>query len=111
MKANEPQWMGLLNDAIRPLVSEKKRKRWCNFRQFLVPVNSGAGCGLSEASITDQSSISDLVNAESCCRNWRVSSPASGAKQAKESYLIESLILPNTCVIQKWLHTPSHTSI
>lgn len=82
--------------------------------RFLVPGNAGDGWGLSDVSINDQSSTSDLVDAESCCRNWRVSSPAARAKQVREQ-LIEPVLLITrfTCdrMIPTGVHTLAHTSI
>lgn len=82
--------MSIFNYVIR--LEESKcckyaKKLWCSSTQLLVPVNSEDVWGLSDASIRDQSSTSDLVDAESSCRNWRVSSPAARAKQVTEQFI------------------------
>lgn len=74
------------------------KKRWSSSTHFLVPGNSGEGWGLSDASISDQSSPSHLVDAESCCRNWRVSSPAARAKQVRDQ------LIERTCAFNHKIH-------
>lgn len=59
----------------------------CSSAHFLVPGNAGDGWSLPDANISDQSSTSDLADADSSCRSWRVSSPAARVKPVTEQLI------------------------
>lgn len=104
-------WKGCLLARIKQMlqICKKKKNGRCISTQLLVPGNSWDGWGLSDVNISDQSSTSDLVDVESRCRNWRVSSPATRVKQVREQLIEPVFLMRDSCAIPTAYHTLEHT--